>query len=421
MLERIEGAAIFAAMPVAVRNNDVEHEYRQDSDLYYLTGLDEPEAVLVLSKAHESHRAVMFLRPRDKDREIWDGSRLGVEAAAAALGVDAAFPIGELRSRLPAYLTGAAELHYDLGKNAKLDEVVLAAIGQARARGRTPKPWPRRIVHPELTLHELRLSKSVAELAVMRRAAAITAEAHIAAMRAARPGRFEYEVEAVLRQTFRRAGAARPAYAPIVGSGPNATVLHYTRNDRQMQAGDLVLVDAGCELDYYASDVTRTCPVGGTFSPAQRKVYEAVLDAQLATIDAVRPGATIESLHETSLRTIVAGLCALGLCRGPVSDVIANESYKRYFMHRTSHWLGMDVHDVGAYFVGGEARPLEPGQVFTVEPGIYVPADDADAPADLRGIGVRIEDDILVTPDGHEVISAAAPKTVAEVERAWRD
>ncbi|MCC6522266.1 MAG: Xaa-Pro aminopeptidase [Polyangiaceae bacterium] len=418
LLERLEGTAVFAATPVAIRNNDVEHEYRQDSDLYYLTGFDEPEAVLVLTKVHDEHRSVLFLRPRDREREVWDGSRLGVEDAPARLGVDAAFAVGELRAKLPGYLTGARELCFDIGRNPKLDETVLASITQARGRGRTPKPWPRRIVHPETLLHEQRLVKGVEELAVMRRAAAITAEAHVGAMRLARPGRYEYELEAQLRQVFRRAGAERPAYSPIVGSGPNATVLHYVKNHRRIEDGDLVLIDAGCELEYYASDVTRTFPANGRFTPAQRRFYQAVLDAQLAVLAAVRPGATIEALHEISVRTICQGLLDLGLCHGQLDEVVGKELYKRYYMHRTSHWLGLDVHDVGSYFEGGSARPLEPGMVFTVEPGIYVAADDAEAPTEYRGLGVRIEDDILVTAEGYENLTAAIPKTVEEIEHA---
>jgi Xaa-Pro aminopeptidase len=420
VLEAIDGVAIIPSAPVAIRNNDVEHEYRQDSDLYYLTGFEEPEAVLILSTVHPDHRAVMFVRPRDPEREVWDGARAGVEGAKARYGVDAAFPIAELGPKLHDYLAGAKNLYYELGKNKSLDERVLAAVTQARARGRTPKPWPTTIHHPEKVWHEMRLFKDEEELGHMRRAAAITAEAHAGAMSRATPGMHEYEIEALLREVFRRNGSDRPAYTPIVGSGPNATVLHYHANSRRFEAGDLLLIDAGCEYGYYASDVTRTFPVDGRFSEPQRRVYEVVLEAQLAAIEEARPGGTIESVHEVSLRTLVSGMVRIGLLQGEVGEIIREEKYKRYFMHRTSHWLGMDVHDVGAYFVDGKPRPFQPGMVLTVEPGIYVSAEDAHAPPEYRGIGVRIEDDVLVTTAGSDVLSAAVPKTAEEVERACK-
>ena len=420
VLDSIRGAAIVVAAPVSIRNNDVEQEYRQDSDMQYLTGFDEPESVLVLSKVHPEHRSVLFVRPRDREREQWDGARAGVEGAVAAYGLDAAFPLSELRKRLPEYLAGAEELVYELGKSSEVDAHVLSAITQLRARGRSVKPWPRTIIHPDSVWHELRLVKDAHELERMRRAATISSDAHRAAMAVAAPGRFEYEVDATLREVFRRNGALREAYAPIVGSGPNATVLHYRENRRQMQDGELLLIDAGCEFDYYAADITRTFPVNGTFSAAQRAVYEAVLTSQLAAIDEVRPGSTIERVHEVALRVLVEGMVRVGLLVGAVDDLIAKESYKRFYMHRTSHWLGMDVHDVGSYFVGGVARPFVPGVVLTIEPGLYVSPDDVEAPAEFRGIGIRIEDDVLVTADGHEVLSAAAPKTVDDIERACR-
>ncbi|MBM4359394.1 MAG: aminopeptidase P N-terminal domain-containing protein [Deltaproteobacteria bacterium] len=418
LLEAIRGVAIVASAPVTIRNNDVEHEYRQDSDMQYLTGFEEPDSVLVLSRVHPEHRAVLFLRERDKEREQWDGFRLGVEGAVEKLGVDAAFPIGELRKRLPEYLTGAPELVYELGKRPDLDAIVLAAINQVRARGRAVKPWPRSLVHPDGPLHELRLIKSEAELDRMRRAAAISAEAHHEAMRRAGPGRDEYEIDALLRHVFRSGGAAREAYPPIVGSGVNATVLHYRENRRRMEDGDLLLLDAGCEYEHYAADITRTFPVNGRFSPAQRAVYQAVLDAQLAAIEETKPGSTIERVHQVALHTLIVGMLRIGLLSGTVDSVLADESYKRFYMHRTSHWLGMDVHDVGAYFVGGEPRAFVPGVVLTIEPGIYVSAHDDEVAPEFRGLGVRIEDDVLVTASGHEVMTAAAPKTIDEIERA---
>jgi len=420
LLERIDGVAIIAAAPVALRNNDVEYDYRPDSDLVYFTGFEEPESVLVLSTVHAEHRAVLFVRDRDAERELWDGVRVGVEGVVEACGVDAAYAIGELAERLPTYLSGASRLYYELGKCTDLDPVVLAAIREARGKGRAPTLWPQSILHPEPYWHEQRLVKDEAEIAALRRAIAITAEAHEAVMAQAEPGIWEYQIEAELGAVFRRHGSPRVAYASIVGSGPNATVLHYHANDRQVQTGELVLVDAGCELDYIAADVTRTFPVDGTYSDPQRRVYEVVLAAQLAAIEETRPGATIESIHARCLDHLVDGMKDLGLLEGEREAIIQSEAYRRYYMHRTSHWLGMDVHDVGAYFVAGEPRKLAPGMVLTIEPGIYVAADDEKAPAELRGIGVRIEDDILVTAKGAEVLSAAIPKTIDEVEQACR-
>lgn len=418
LLEALNGVAIVAAAPVTLRNNDVEHEYRQDSDMQYLTGFEEPESVLVLSSVHPEHRAVMFLRDRDKEREQWDGSRLGVDRAVKTLHVDAAFPIGELRKRLPDYLLGASELVYELGKRPDVDAIVLAALTQARARGRALKPWPRSIVHPDAALHELRMIKSGAEIERMKRAAKISADAHREAMRQTAPGRYEYEIDAVLREVFRRGGAAREAYPPIVGSGANATVLHYRDNRRKMEDGDLLLIDAGCEFDYYAADITRTFPVNGRFTAPQRAVYQAVLDSQLAAIAETKPGSTIERVHQVALTTLVEGMLRIGLLTGTVESVLKDESYKRFYMHRTSHWLGMDVHDVGAYFVDGEPRPFEPGVVLTIEPGIYISPGDEQVAPEYRGIGIRIEDDILVTAAGNEVLTEDAPKTIEAIELA---
>ena len=418
MLETIRGVAIVAAMPAAVRNADIEHPYRQDSDLYYFTGFEEPDAVLVLSTVHPEHRAVIFVRPRDSKREQWDGARAGVEGARERLGVDASYPVAELAQRLPDLLMGAPELHYQLGYRRALDEQVLAALLHARARRRSPLPRPRAIVHPEGSWHEMRLRKDPHEVEVMRRAAAISVEAHVEAMRAARVGQYEYELEAVIRQVFLRHGATRVAYEPIVASGENATVLHYVSNRRRIGHGELVLIDAACEFGYYASDVTRTFPVSGRFSEPQRRVYEVVLEAQQRALAVVRPGATVDEVHRIALRSLVEGMLRLGLMRGDADAIMAEESYKRFYMHPTSHWLGMDVHDVGAYFQDGQSRTLELGMALTIEPGLYIGANDEDAPLEYRGIGVRIEDALVVTADGHENLTAAVPKSVAEVEQA---
>jgi Xaa-Pro aminopeptidase len=409
------GVMVIPAAPTFIRNNDVEHEYRQGSDLFYLTGFDEPDSVLVLRSTPEGQRAVLFLRERDPERETWDGPRLGVERAAAALGLDAALPIKELDDKLPDLLENTRRAHYRLGLDRRFDERFLRALDVVRARARRGVSCPTEIVDPGASIHEMRLRKSPAEVDTMRRAGAITREAHIAAMRTARPGRYEYEVEAELLRIFRAHGSERPAYGPIVGSGPNATILHYRKNDRRLEDGDLLLIDAGAEYGYYASDVTRTFPVNGRFSPEQRAVYELVLRSQLAVIDAVKPGATIEGLHEVAVDVLIEGMVALGLVEGPTAGAKERGDYKKFYMHRTSHWLGMDVHDVGLYHQNGQPRPLEPGFVLTVEPGLYISAN-AEVEPRWRGIGVRIEDDILVTATGQDNLTADIPKSVADIE-----
>jgi Xaa-Pro aminopeptidase len=305
VLDKMDGVAIVPAAPVTIRNNDVEHEYRQDSDFYYLTGFDEPEALLLLTTVHPDQRAVLFVRTRDREREVWDGARAGVEGAKDLCGVDATFAIGELNDKLYEYVAGARNLYYELGKQHAMDARVLGAVAKARGKGRSPKPWPTVIHHPESLWHEMRLFKEPHELANMRKAAAISAEAHIGAMALAEPGKHEYEIEAHFREVFRRCGSERPAYTPIVGSGPNATVLHYNANNRRLGEGELLLIDAGCEYGYYAADLTRTFPVSGRFSAAQRRVYDIVLEAQLAAIAVAKPGSTIDGIHEVTLRALV--------------------------------------------------------------------------------------------------------------------
>lgn len=411
-----DGLLLVPSQPVAIRNNDVEHPYRQHSDLWYLTGFDEPESVLVLSTVGDE-RFTLFVRERDPQREVWDGARAGVEGARGQFGADQAHPIGKLDEMLPKLFENVGRLYYRLGVDRSFDDRVLQAIAQVRRRSRRGQRYPTTIIDPSMILHELRLLKDDEEVGLMRQAARITCEAHALAMGACQPGMHEYEIEAVLAAHFLKNGSHRPAYSSIVGSGPNATVLHYHENSRQMHDGDLLLIDAGCEYSYYASDVTRTFPVNGRFSNAQREVYEVVLAAQLAAIEATRPNATIDEIHQAALAELVKGLIALDIVQGSPEEVTENELFKPYYMHRTSHFLGMDVHDVGAYFVDGEPRPLGPGMVITVEPGLYISAA-AEVPVEFRGIGVRIEDDVLVTEGGNEVLTSAAPKTVADVEAA---
>lgn len=421
LLDRLDrGVALFASAPSTIRNNDVEHEYRQDSDFYYLTGLDEPDCYLILTTAHPEHRSVVFVRPRNPEREQWEGPRVGVDEAPRRYGVDVAFPIDKLSEKLPDYLQNADRLIARLGVSRPFDDRIFRALAQTRARWKSGISWPTEIIDPLAVLHEMRLRKDPHELGLMRQAARITGEGHRRAMAECRPGMFEYELEAAVSHAYRSRGSARHAYPPIVASGPNATVLHYVRNDRRINDGDLVLIDSACEVDGYASDITRTFPANGTFSPEQRAIYEIVLAGQQAAIGACGPGSDLEQIHKKALEVIVDGLLGLKLLSGTRDEVLAEQSHKRFFPHRSSHWLGMDVHDVGRYFVRGQPRLLEPGMVFTLEPGIYVPPSGDQAPAAFRGIGVRIEDDILITQDGCEVLTADVPKTVSDVEAACR-
>jgi Xaa-Pro aminopeptidase len=411
------GAFVLFSAPFALRNNDVEHEWRQHSDFHFLTGFDEPESVAVLRAAPEP-RFVLFVRPRDPEREVWDGPRAGVEGAVADFGADEAFPIGSLAAKLPGLLENVDTLCHELGAERSNDDVVLAAIDDLRRRGRRGIGHPRAIVEPASVLHELRLRKAPGELSLMRRAAEITEQGHREVMAGTKPGMYEYEAEALLRAAFRRNGSERHAYPPIVASGANSTILHYRKNDRRMLDGDLLLVDAGSEYGYYASDVTRTFPVNGRFSPAQRAVYDIVLAAELDAIRAVRIGATVDDVHKVAVRTITQGLIDLGVIQGPLDKAMDDERHKPWFMHRTSHWLGMDVHDVGSYHSRGAPRPLEAGMVLTVEPGLYFAAGDERIPAELRGIGVRIEDDVAVTDSEPLVLTESIPKRIDDVERA---
>ena len=408
---------LFAAAPT-LRNNDVTHEFRQDSDFYYLTGFDEPDAALVIVGGSQP-RSVLLVSPKDPERELWDGARLGVEGARA-LGVDEVHPITELEAHLPKLLLERSHVVCRFGDDSLVDPRLVRALAVARRELRKGASCPTSLVDVATLVHEMRRYKDSTEVRLLEQAASISAEAHLAAMARACPGAYEYEIEAVLRAAFRARGSERVAYEPIVGSGPNATVLHYVKNQRQMQAGELLLIDAGCEYGYYASDITRTFPVTGCFSAEQRAVYDVVLAAQQASIAAAVPGATLDQLHLTATRVLCQGLIDLGVLAGSVEDAATSGSYKRYFMHKTSHYLGMDVHDVGRYFDQGKPRPLEPGVVITVEPGLYFSPEAPEAAARYRGIGVRIEDDLLIEPNGARVLSQAVPKEAHEVERVCR-
>jgi Xaa-Pro aminopeptidase len=407
--------AIMPSAPVAVRSGDVEFIYRQDNDFYYLTDFAEPESVALFAPdAQEPF--TLFVRPRDKERETWTGRRAGIEGAVADFGANRAFTIEELDGVLRRHLDKVERVYYPLGANERMNARILELLRAAQAMRPRLGTGPHVLLDPRELIHEARLRKRPEELLAMRDAIAISAEAHKAAMRAARGGMMEWQVEATVDYTFRSRGAAGPSYPSIIASGPNAATLHYINNDRQMRAGELLLIDAGCEYGFYASDVTRTFPIGARFTPLQRDLYEIVLAAQLKGIEAIKPGIKFDDPHDAAVRILVEGMVRVGLVKGPLDEALRTGGWRRYYMHRTSHWLGMDVHDVGLYRVGGESRTLEPGMVLTVEPGIYIAPDDTEAPEEFRGIGIRIEDDILVTAGGYEVMTAAVPKTVAEIE-----
>jgi Xaa-Pro aminopeptidase len=417
--------AVLPTAPEVLRNGDSDYPYRHDSAFYYLTGFTEPESVLVLVAAQgdKPARAILFCREKNVEREIWDGYRHGPEAARATFGVDDAYPIAELDTHMARLLANAPALYYALASNAALDAQVTGWTRAVRAQARTGTTAPATFVNLLPLLDEMRLIKDADEQALMLRAGEISGSAHARAMRAARPGMVEYELEAELLYAFRKSGAQFPAYTPIVASGPNACILHYNVNDRHMQDGDLVLIDAGCELDGYASDITRTFPLNGRFTDAQRTLYELVLAAQDAAFAAIAPGRPYSAFHEAALRVLVQGMLDLGLIDsstyGSVDDAIADKAHVPFYMHGTGHWLGMDVHDVGAYRDVTQAdkpsRALQEGMVVTVEPGIYVrPADGV--PERFRHIGIRIEDDVVVTQDGYRLLTASAPRTVAEIE-----
>jgi len=412
------GIAVIPTAPERTRNRDSHYPYRYDSYFYYLTGFIEPAAVLVVI-AGAAPRSILFCRDKDKEREIWDGFRYGPQAACRVFGMDECHSIAELDARMPALLADQPQFCCHLGSDEAWDARVLGWLNQVRAQVRSGVAAPAAITDVRTLLDEMRLIKDGHELATMREAARISTAAHQRAMRATAPGRAEFEIEAELLHEFRRGGAQAPAYTSIVAGGANACVLHYVQNDAVLKAGDLLLIDAGCELDGYASDITRTFPVNGQFSAPQRDVYELVLAAQAAALATVAPGAAWNAPHDAAVRVLAQGFIDFGLCQGSVDQVIENGDYRKYYMHRTGHWLGLDVHDAGEYKDQGAWRKLEPGMVLTVEPGCYIQAGDG-VPAHFANIGVRIEDDVAVTATGNEVLTAAAPKTVAAIEALMR-
>ncbi len=454
-----DALAIIPAARETARNADTNFEFRQDSDFYFLTGFDEPDAVAVINPGHAKERFVLFVRPRDREMEIWNGRRAGVEGAFATFGADAAYPVDELDAKLREFAVDRPALVYRLGNPDHDGRITRLLTEMRRGRARAGFVAPARVEDPRPILDELRLHRSPEELARQRRACQISRDAHTEAMRYALPGQYEYQVQAAIEFVFREGGSPRNAYPSIVASGPNATILHYSENSRRMADGDLLLIDAGCEWGYHAADITRTCPVNGRFTPPQRRIYEVVLRAQLAAIAAARPGRRYEAMHEAARRTLVEGLVDLGLLPRGVEDSLAMHHYREFYMHGTGHWVGMDVHDVGDYRIRRQSRVLEPAMVVTVEPGLYFDPERAtvtfhlreyseeemwerrfrlglaaakkiedeekaraetvvhEVPAEYRGIGIRIEDDVLITGDGGEVLTAGTPKTIDEVER----
>ncbi|WP_312341371.1 Xaa-Pro aminopeptidase [Stutzerimonas nitrititolerans] len=408
--------AILPAAPMYIRNRDVEHVYRQDSDFQYLSGFPEPEAVIALIPGREHGEYVLFCRERDPERELWDGLRAGQDGAIAHYGADDAFPIGDIDDILPGLIEGRERVYYAIGTNETFDHQLMEWIKMIRSKARQGAQPPSEFVALDHLLHDMRLYKSANEVKVMRHAAEISARAHVNAMRASRAGLHEYHLEAELDYEFRKGGAKMPAYGSIVAAGKNACILHYRENDAALEDGDLVLIDAGCEIDCYASDITRTFPVNGKFSPEQKAIYELVLAANEEAFKHIAPGKHWNEAHEATVRVITAGLVELGLLEGDVEALIAAEAHKAFYMHRAGHWLGLDVHDVGDYKIGGEWRVLEPGMAMTVEPGIYIAADNQDVARKWRGIGVRIEDDVVVTKTGCEILTSGVPKAVAEIE-----
>ena len=419
-----EGTAIFRSAPLATMHNDVEYTYRQESSFYYLTGFNEPEAVAVFAPHHEKHQYILFVQPKDPEKETWTGYRCGVEAAKEIYGADEAYPIEELDEKLPQYLVNADRIYYHLGNDKGFNDTVISHWQRLMRGYQRSGRVPLAIEDTRPLTFPMRLVKSPGEIAMMRQATKISAMAHNRAREFARPGMYEYQVQAEIEHIFRKEGAIGIAYPSIVASGENACILHYIENDRQIQDDELLLIDAGCSYGYYNGDITRTFPVGGKFTPEQKALYEIVLEAQLKAIAQVQPGKAYNEFHDMAVCVIVQGLLDLGLLQGDLEEIIKEGKYKPFYMHRTGHWLGLDVHDVGTYKQDKSTwQNLTPGHIVTVEPGIYIspyikPAEgQPEIPDNWKGIGIRIEDDVLLTADGHDILTSDVPKSVPEMER----
>ena len=411
-----DSIALLCAAPQSTRSNDTEYLYRQNSDFYYLTGFVEHDAVLALIPGREQGEVVLFCQEKDKTRELWTGILTGPEQAITQLQIDDAFPIGDIDDILPGLIEGRQRVYYSMGKDPRFDQRVMDWVKIIRGKARQGAHPPGEFLVLDHLLNEMRLIKSPMEIKLMEKAGAISAQAHKRAMAVCRPGLHEYHLEAELLHEFVRSGSRAPAYNNIVAGGRNACILPYVENNAVLRDGDLVLIDAGCEYEYYAADITRTFPVNGRFSKEQKALYEIVLNAQLQAIKAIKPGAAWDEPHNVTVRIITEGLVSLGLLKGNVQELIAKDAYKAFYMHRAGHWLGIDVHDVGDYKIDDKWRLMEPGMVTTIEPGIYVAPDNMDVDKKWRGIGIRIEDDVLVTRTGHRILSEGAPKTVEEIE-----
>jgi Xaa-Pro aminopeptidase len=412
-----QAVAIFPSAPEVARSNDSDYSYRQNTDLYYLTGFEEPESILVLAPQHTEATSALFVRMHDEEKETWNGRRAGVEGAKTLTGVDATYPISEFYERLDEFLETADRLFYSFGTDPVIDERIVERLREYRMSRQRSGKGPVSVIDPASILHEMRLFKSPADISGMRRAVIITGDGHVAAMRHARPGMHEYEVEAIVEYVFASEGAQSPAFPTIVTSGKNLSIIHYTANRDPIPSGSLVLVDAGAEVDYYCGDITRAWPISGKFTAEQREVYEIVLAANLRAIELCKPGKKFNTdVNDTGMRVLVEGLIRLGALTGSVDEHLEKQTHKRFTVHRLGHWLGMDTHDVGSYRVDGEWRPLEPGMVVTIEPGIYLP-DEPDVPERFRNISVRVEDDVLITAGDPDVLSAAVPKTAHSIEQ----
>ncbi|MFZ2404054.1 MAG: Xaa-Pro aminopeptidase [Methylobacter sp.] len=412
----IGNIALIGSASVRTRNRDVNYPFRQDSDFYYLTGFNEPDSLAVFIPGRKQGEYILFCREFDEKKALWEGAHAGLEGATKHYKADDSFPIDDLDDILPGMLEDKGKVYYPIGRDSDLDHNLLVWINHIRSQSRTGVTAPGELVSLEHILHEMRLFKSAEELKLMRRAADVSANAHVKAMQKCKPGLYEYQLEAEIIYNFIQDGLRAVAYPSIVAGGKNACVLHYTENADKLKSGDLLLIDAGAECDHYAADITRTFPVSGRFSEPQKQLYQLVLDAQAAAIAQIKPGLPWHLAHDASVEVLTKGLVSLGLLKGKVSKLIKDEKYKQFYMHRIGHWLGMDVHDVGDYKLDKEWRLLEPGMVLTIEPGLYIPADCLTVDEQWRGIGIRIEDDVLVTAEGHEILTGGVPKTIAEIE-----